>query len=99
MERDRGDYDNREQARITRILNKLSQLYPEAGTALKYNNPFQLLIATILAAQCTDKRVNKVTERLFEKYKGPEDFAVADRRELEEDIRECGLSGIKARTS
>ncbi|MFY9218764.1 MAG: endonuclease III [Tepidanaerobacteraceae bacterium] len=97
MERDRGDYDNREQARITRILNKLSQLYPEAGTALKYNNPFQLLIATILAAQCTDKRVNKVTERLFEKYKGPEDFAVADRRELEEDIRECGLFRNKSK--
>jgi len=93
----KGDYDQREQERISRILHKLSQLYPEATTALKYDNPFQLLIATILAAQCTDKRVNKVTEKLFKKYKGPEDFAVADIRELEEDIKECGLFRNKSK--
>mgnify|MGYP000303382949 FL=1 len=93
----KGDFDKREQERISRVLDKLNQLYPEAATALNYNNPFQLLVATILAAQCTDKRVNKVTEGLFKKYKGPEDFAAADQRELEEDIKECGLFRNKSK--
>ncbi|NLZ51977.1 MAG: endonuclease III [Thermoanaerobacteraceae bacterium] len=97
MEKDKVICDKREQERISRILLKLGQLYPEAATALNYNNPFQLLIATILAAQCTDKRVNKVTEKLFKKYKGPEDFAIADRQELEQDIRECGLFRNKSK--
>jgi endonuclease-3 len=97
MEKYKVDFDKREQERISRILLKLGQLYPKAATALNYINPFQLLIATILAAQCTDKRVNKVTEKLFKKYKGPEDFAIADRRELEQDIRECGLFRNKSK--
>ncbi len=97
MAKDVEKLDKKEQERISRILSKLSELYPEAGTALKYNNPFELLIATILAAQCTDKRVNKVTEKLFKKYKGPEDFAAADRQELEQDIRECGLFRNKSK--
>lgn len=91
MGRDGQKLDKKERERISRILDKLSQLYPDATTALNYRNPFELLIATILAAQCTDKRVNSVTEKLFKKYEGPEDFAAADRRELEQDIKECGL--------
>jgi len=89
--KDAEKLDKKERDRIVRILDKLGQLYPNATTALNYKNPFELLIATILAAQCTDKRVNSVTEKLFKKYKGPEDFAAADRRELEQDIKECGL--------
>lgn len=97
MGKDKVNCDKREQERISSILLKLGKLYPEATTALNYKNPFQLLIATILAAQCTDKRVNKVTEKLFEKYNGPEEFANADRQELEQDIRECGLFRNKSK--
>ncbi len=89
--------NNGEKDRISAILSELEQLYPNAKTALIYENPFQLLISTILAAQCTDKRVNKVTSRLFKKYRGPEDFATADREELEQDIKECGLFRNKSK--
>lgn len=88
----------KEQERINEIISELSKLYPNATTALNHNNPFQLLIATILSAQCTDERVNKVTEKLFKKYKGPEDFAKADRAELENNIRECGLFKNKSKS-
>jgi endonuclease-3 len=87
----------KEQERISVLLLKLNQLYPNATTALNYKNPFQLLIATILSAQCTDKRVNKVTEVLFKKYEGPEDFAAADKLELEQDIKTCGLFRKKSK--
>jgi len=97
MNNNKANWDSREEERISRILSKLSQLYPEASTALRYDNPFQLLVATILAAQCTDKRVNKVTERLFKKYKRPEDFAAADIQQLEQDIKECGLFRNKSK--
>lgn len=98
MEIDKIISEEREKERISAILLKLDQLYPDAATALNYKSPFQLLIATILAAQCTDKRVNKVTKRLFEKYKGPEDFAAADKEELEQDIKECGLFRNKSKS-
>jgi endonuclease-3 len=97
MEKDKIKSEEREQKRISAILLKLEQLYPDATTALNYKNPFQLLIATMLAAQCTDKRVNKVTKRLFKKYNGPEDFAKADKWELEQDIKECGLFRNKSK--
>ncbi|HPZ07342.1 MAG TPA: endonuclease III, partial [Candidatus Eremiobacteraeota bacterium] len=58
----------------TKILKILKETYPEAKTALKHENPLQLLVATILSAQCTDERVNKVTPVLFKKYKTAEDF-------------------------
>lgn len=87
-----------EEKRISKILSLLNELYPKTGPALKFNNPFELVVATILSAQCTDKRVNKVTEKLFKKYKGPEDFANADKGELEEDIRECGLFRNKSKS-
>lgn len=98
MKKDKIISEDREQARISAILSELNQLYPNASTALNYKNPFQLLIATILAAQCTDKRVNKVTEVLFKKYKGPEDFAAADKPELEQDIKTCGLFRNKSKS-
>ena len=60
--------------RAQEILKILDPIYPKEKTALKYSNPFELLIATILAAQCTDERVNRVTDSLFKKYKRPEDY-------------------------
>ncbi|MFZ3386575.1 MAG: endonuclease III, partial [Candidatus Hydromicrobium sp.] len=73
---------------INKILDILDQEYPEAAsTSLKHKNAFELLIATILSAQTTDKLVNKVTPSLFKKYKIPEDFTGADLMELQEDIK------------
>lgn len=86
-----------EQKRIEVVLSKLEEMYPKATSALNYKNPFQLLVATILAAQCTDKRVNKITEKLFKKYPDPKAFAEADQKELEEDIKECGLFRNKSK--
>jgi len=85
-----------EKERVILIIEELSKLYP-AKTALNFSNPFELLIATILSAQCTDKRVNQVTKRLFKKYKSPLDFAFADLKQLEEDIKELGLYRAKAK--
>jgi len=86
-----------ETKRISELLSLLNQTYPDASTQLKFKNPFELMVATILAAQCTDKRVNQVTESLFQKYKGPEDFARADLNELEQDIKTCGLFRNKSK--
>ncbi|HHW03045.1 MAG TPA: endonuclease III [Thermoanaerobacterales bacterium] len=86
-----------DEIRISKILSVLENTYPDATTALHFKNPFQLLVATILAAQCTDRRVNHVTERLFKKYKSPGDFARADLKELQEDIKECGLFRNKSK--
>ena len=76
----------------------LDALYTRNKTALNYHSPFQLLIATILSAQCTDRQVNMVTERLFEKYKRPLDFIRAPRAELEESIRSTGFYRNKAKS-
>src|SRR5579872_4180285 len=73
------------------IIAELRRLYPEAVCTLNYANPLQLLIATQLSAQCTDERVNIVTERLFKKYHTVEDFANASQEELEQDIRSTGF--------
>ncbi len=82
---------------IDKIIENLSKTYPDANaTSLNYKTPFELLIATILAAQSTDKLVNKVTEKLFKKYKSPEDFAKADLLELQEDIKSTGFYRNKA---
>lgn len=82
--------------RAMKIIEELIPFYP-AKTALNFKNPFQLLIATILSAQCTDNRVNRVTERLFKKYKTPQDLAISNLKELEEDIKELGLFKSKAK--
>jgi endonuclease III len=83
-------------ANTRRLLVHLEAAYPDAKCALHFGNPFELLIATILSAQCTDARVNMVTERLFKKYRGPEDYAATTPEILQEDIKELGLYRAKA---
>jgi endonuclease III len=85
-------------ARVRAILAKLDEAYPAATCALKHQNPFQLLIATILSAQCTDERVNQVTPALFAKYPKPTDFAYANPRELEQEIRPTGFFRNKTKS-
>ncbi|MGI8959674.1 MAG: endonuclease III [Bryobacteraceae bacterium] len=85
-------------ARLSRILDELDRLFPEATCALHHKNPWQLLVATILSAQCTDERVNKVTPGLFEKYPTIRDFAGASQDELAQDIRSTGFFNNKARS-
>lgn len=80
-----------------RISKKLYETYPEATCSLDYQNPLQLLISTILAAQCTDERVNIVTRDLFQKYRSVEDFANANIEELEQDIKSTGFYRNKAK--
>lgn len=82
---------------IDKILELLEERYRGAGTELKHENPFQLLIATMLSAQCTDKQVNKVTPSLFGKYPRPEDFAALEPEELEPHIKSCGFYKTKSR--
>ena len=84
-------------ARVQRILRRLDQLYPEATCELRHDNPWQLLVATILSAQCTDKRVNMVTPGLFAKYPAIQDFARANQDELAGDIRSTGFFNNKAK--
>lgn len=84
-------------ARTKKIIAGLDQTYPDAHCELVHQNPLELLIATILSAQCTDKRVNIVTEKLFKKYRSAEDFANADVSELENDVRTTGFYKNKAR--
>jgi endonuclease-3 len=84
-------------ARAREILRILKEEYRDAKVALRFNNPFELLIATILSAQCTDERVNVVTERLFQKYRKPEDYLNVSLEELEEDIKPTGFYKNKAR--
>lgn len=84
-------------ARLTRILAALAEAYPDAHCELNHRNPLELLIATILSAQCTDKQVNLVTEALFKKYQRAQDYAEAPLGELEQDIRRIGLYRNKAK--
>jgi endonuclease-3 len=83
---------------VRAILEKLDEAYPAATCELKHHNPFQLLISTILSAQCTDERVNQVTQALFPKYPTPEAFAYANPRELEQDIRPTGFFRNKTKS-
>ncbi|MCM1990115.1 endonuclease III [Oceanirhabdus seepicola] len=82
---------------IDQILDSLEELYPDAQCELNYRTPFELLVATMLSAQTTDIKVNQVTEKLFEKYQGPKDFAEASTEELESDIKVIGLYRNKAK--
>jgi len=84
--------------RVAAILAKLDEAYPAANCELKHENPFQLLISTILSAQCTDVRVNEVTQTLYKKYKGPEDFAYANPSELQQEIRPTGFFRNKTKS-
>src|ERR1700732_192223 len=84
--------------RVAAILAKLDQAYPAATCELTHENPFQLLISTILSAQCTDVRVNQVTQTLYKKYPGPEAFAYANPGELEHEIRPTGFFRNKTKS-
>lgn len=83
--------------KINEILDSLEKLYPDAKCELNYTTPFELLIATILSAQCTDVRVNKVTAELFKKYNTAHQFARLTEEEIGEEIKTCGLYRSKAK--
>jgi endonuclease-3 len=85
-------------ARIATILSTLDRMYPNATCALDHSNPWELLVATILSAQCTDKRVNLVTPGLFRKYPSIQDFANANQTELAQDIRSTGFFNNKSKS-
>ncbi len=82
---------------MEKVLNYLDKLFPNPKCELKFNNVFELLIAVILSAQCTDKRVNQVTEKLFKKLKTPNDFACVKTQDLENEIKSCGFYHNKAK--
>jgi len=84
--------------RVKKILERLDRAYPAAECALTHENPLQLLVSTILSAQCTDERVNQVTRTLFQEYRTAKDFAAADPRELEQEIRPTGFFRNKTKS-
>jgi endonuclease-3 len=86
-----------DEKRVGQIVEILNGEYPTAKTALHFTNPLELLVATVLSAQCTDERVNKVTRDLFREYRSAEDYARVDLVELEEDIRPTGFFRNKAK--
>lgn len=83
--------------RVLKIIDLLENEFPDAKIALNHSNPLELLVATILSAQCTDERVNIVAKTLFQKYKTPEDYANADLKQLEKEIRSTGFFRNKAK--
>jgi endonuclease-3 len=85
-------------ARLAVILNALDLMYPNAACALIHRSPWELLVATILSAQCTDRRVNEVTPGLFAKYPTPQDFAAVRPEALANDIRSTGFFNNKAKS-
>jgi endonuclease-3 len=87
-----------EDKRANEILRRLKKEYPVVEIALEFGSPFQLLISTILSAQCTDERVNQVTKSLFKKYKGPKDYLQVSSQELEKDIYSTGFYRQKAKS-
>ncbi|MFQ5721840.1 MAG: endonuclease III [Candidatus Aminicenantales bacterium] len=84
--------------RVKEIIKILRQEYPHSRTALKFETPLQILVATILSAQCTDEKVNQITPFLFQRYKNAADFARADQEVLEQEIRPTGFFRNKARS-
>jgi len=93
-----GESASEKKKRTAKILRLLKKDYPRAKVALHYDSPLQLLIATILSAQCTDKRVNQLTPALFKRFEGIRDFAEADPVELEEMIRPAGFFRQKTKS-
>src|SRR5438093_10592238 len=85
-------------ARVKKISSSLQKAYPDAHCELNHSNPLELLIATILSAQCTDKRVNIVTSELFKKYKSAADYAKADPAVLEQEIKTTGFFRNKTKS-
>src|SRR5579864_4411968 len=92
----RQDYTSPD--RLAKVFAALDRYFPQAECALRHENAFQLLVATILSAQCTDERVNKVTPGLFAKYPTPQDLAAVRPEVLQEDIRSTGFFRNKARS-
>jgi endonuclease-3 len=88
---------NNKKARLARIQERLRQAYPDAHCELDYSNPLELLVATILSAQCSDKQVNIVTAALFRKYRSANDYVAAPIEELQQDLRAIGLYRNKAK--
>ncbi len=86
------------QARLDEILSLLDEMYPNVTCALNHTNAWELLVATILSAQCTDERVNKVTPALFRKYPTIEDFAAVSQAELAQDVHSTGFFNNKAKS-
>jgi len=84
--------------RVNEIIKILTREIPDPTIALKFSNPFELLIATILSAQCTDVKVNQVTADLFKRYRSAKDYAEAALSELEEDVRPTGFYRNKAKS-
>jgi endonuclease-3 len=84
--------------RAPAIVQRLTEAYPGATVALRASSPLEMLVATILSAQCTDERVNKVTETLFVKYRSPQDYLDVPEEELAEDIRSTGFFNQKTRS-
>src|SRR3990170_8539477 len=84
--------------RVVELLKRLENAYPDAKCALTHTNPFQLLVATILSAQCTDERVNMVAPGLFKKYPTPKDFAALRPEVLEAEIRSTGFYRNKTKS-
>src|SRR5262249_24224061 len=84
-------------ARARAILKRLEKANPDWGPTREFSTPFELLVATILAAQAQDERVNMVTRRLFQKYRGPADYVAVEATELEKDIHETGFFRQKAK--
>ena len=82
---------------VSEALTMIGEMFPDAECELHHSNPFELLIAVVLSAQCTDALVNKVTPDLFNKYKTPEDYVEVSQEELEQDIRSIGLYRNKAK--
>lgn len=89
--------DKKKNKNALEILKRLKKAYPEVEPALEYTTPFQLLISTILSAQCTDERVNILTKTLFKKYRKPQDYLNVTQRELEKDIFSTGFYRQKAK--
>ena len=83
--------------RLRKLDRELKKLFPKASIALRYKNPFELLVAVILSAQCTDKRVNLVTEKLFKKYRTLGDYVHTIPREFEQNIHSCGFFRAKTK--
>jgi endonuclease-3 len=92
---DRGE--SMDKKTVRRILDTIGDMFPDARCELNHSNPFELTIAVLLSAQCTDETVNRVTKDLFRKYRRPEDYLAVGREELERDIRRIGLYRNKAR--
>jgi len=88
---------SKEKEKVRRILDTIGEMFPDARCELDHSNPFELVIAVLLSAQCTDETVNKVTKDLFRKYKRPEDYLAVPLEELENDIRRIGLFRNKAK--